>query len=153
MPCQCHPMYSPERHPGGDREKPRQKIKHGTQGDQVNSHLRFLVSTVDISKLNNAKDSENVATSETQGLNSRTELNSHENMPVVGQNCYILSDSNNFAEVNAFSPDYDTKNIPIVDTAVQYGCPHSMMTYILVIWNALHVTSTKIGLIPPFMMQ
>ena len=34
MPCQCHPLYYPERHPGGEMEQPRRKIKHGTQGAQ-----------------------------------------------------------------------------------------------------------------------
>ena len=40
-----------------------------------------------------------------------------------------------------------------MDAAVQYNFPHSMMTYILVIWNALHVTSMMNNLISPFMMQ
>ena len=74
-------------------------------------------------------------------------------MPVVGQNFYILSDSGSFAEVNAFSPDYETKNIPIVDAAVRYDQPHSMMTYILVIRDTLHITSMTNNLIPPFMIQ
>ena len=88
-----------------------------------------------------------------QGLDSRMELNAHANMPVVGQNCYILSESVNFAEVNALSPIYKTKKIPIVDAAVQYNCTHSIMTYILVIWNALHVTSMTNNPPSPFMMQ
>ena len=119
----------------------------------MNSHLRLLISTVEISKINNANDSNNDATSETQVSDYRTELESHANMQVVGQSCYILSDSGTFVEVNAFSPDYETKNIPIVDAGVQYDCPHSMMTYILVIRNALHVTSKTNNLIPPLMMQ
>ena len=77
------------------------------------------------------------------------ELDSHANMPVVVQNCYILSDSGNFVEFNAFSPDHKTKKIPILGTAVQYDCLHSMMTYILVIRNAVHVTSMTNNLTPP----
>ena len=50
----------------------------------MNSHLIFLISIVDISELNNAEDSDNVATSETQGSEFRTELDSHANIPVVG---------------------------------------------------------------------
>ena len=88
-----------------------------------------------------------------QGSDSRTELDSYANMPVVGKNCYILYESGTFAEVNTFSPDYETKEIPIVEKSVQYDCPHSMMTYILVIWYALHITSMTNNLIPPFMMQ
>ena len=85
----------------------------------MNSHLRLLLSTVNIGELNSTEDSYNDTTSETQGLDSRTELDYHTNMLVVGQNCYIISDSGTFAEVNAFSTDHETKNIPIVDSAVQ----------------------------------
>ena len=113
----------------------------------MNSHLRLIISTVEISELNNYKESGNDATSETQGSDSSTELDSHTNMPVVGQNCYIVSDSGNFAEVNYFSPDYKTKKIPIVDSVVQYH--FSTITYILVIRNALHVTSMTNNLIHP----
>ena len=115
----------------------------------MKSHLCLLISTIDISELNNAKNSNNDATSETQGLDSRTDLESHANIPVVGQNCYILSDSGTFAEVNALSPDYKTKYIPIVDASVRYDYPHSMMTYILVILNALHVNSMTNNTTPP----
>ena len=69
-------------------------------------------------------------------------------MSVVGQICYILSDSGNCVEINSFSPDYKTKKIPIVDAAVKYDFPHSMMIYILVILNAFHVTYMTNNLIP-----
>ena len=119
----------------------------------MNSHLHFLISTIEIIELNNAKEYDYDATSETQGLDSRTDLKSHAKMPVVGQNWYILSDAGTFSEVNAFSPYYETKNIPIVGASVWYDCSHSMMTYILLIQNALYVTSITNSLIPPFMMQ
>ena len=79
-------------------------------------------------------------------------MDSHATMPLVGQNYYILSESGTFAEVNAFSPDYDTKEIPIVDAEVRYDLPHSMMTYILVIRNSFHVTCMTNNMIPLFMM-
>ena len=69
---------------------------NGSTISQLNSHLHLIISTVDISELNNAEYSDNDANSETQGLESRTEIDSHANMPVFGQNCYILSDSGNF---------------------------------------------------------
>ena len=75
----------------------------------------MLISTIDISELNNAEESDNDTTSETQGSDSKTEVDSYTIMSVVRKNCYILSDSGTFAEVNALSPDYKTKNIPIVD--------------------------------------
>ena len=51
-------------------------------------------------------------------MESRTDLDSHANMPLVGQNYYIISDSGTFAEVNAFLPEYETKNISILDATL-----------------------------------
>ena len=84
---------------------------------------------------------------------SRLELDSHANMPVVGSSAYILNESGESAEVNAFSPDYPTRNIPIVDAALQYESPYDGKTYILVIRNALYVPSMKNNLIPPFILR
>ena len=81
---------------------------------------------------------------------SRTELDSHANMPVVGRNSYILSETGNIADVKAFSPDFQTMQIPIVDAAVRYDCPYDMKSYILVIRNALHVPSMGKQLNSPF---
>ena len=58
----------------------------------MNSHLRLLISTVDISELNNSEDSDNDKTSETQGSDYSMDLDSYANMTVVVHNCYILSD-------------------------------------------------------------
>ena len=74
-------------------------------------------------------------------------------MPVVGSSAYILNESGESAEVNAFSPDYPTRNIPIVDAALQYESPYDGKTYILVIRNALYVPSMKNNLIPPFILR
>ena len=49
---------------------------------------------------------------------SRTELDSHANMPVVGRNSYILSETGKVVDVKAFSPDFETMQIPIVDATV-----------------------------------
>ena len=74
-------------------------------------------------------------------------------MPVVGSSAYIIAESGDSAEVNAFSPDYPTRTIPIVDAALQYESPHDGKTYILVIRNALYVPSMKNNLIPPFILR
>jgi hypothetical protein len=39
---------------------------------------------------------------------SRTELDSHANIPVVGRNAYNISDTGRVADVNPFTPDYDS---------------------------------------------
>ena len=84
---------------------------------------------------------------------SRTELDSHANMPVVGRHSMIVSKSGDTALVNAFSPDFKPLEIPIVDAALKYTCPFSGKEYALVIRNALYVPSMKTNLIPPFVMR
>jgi hypothetical protein len=70
---------------------------------------------------------------------SRTELDSHANMPVVGRNAYIISDTGRVADVSPFTPDYASMQIRIVDAAVQYDCPYDGESCILVIRNTLYV--------------
>jgi hypothetical protein len=65
-----------------------------------------VVSALDVSEENGMEES------------SRTELDSHANMPVVGRNAYIISDTGRVADVNPFTPGYDSMTIPIVDAAV-----------------------------------
>jgi hypothetical protein len=95
-----------------------------------------VVSALDVSEENDMEES------------SRTELGSHANMPVVGRNAYIISDTGRVADVNPFTPDYDSMMIPIVDAAVLYQCPYDGQLYILVIRNALHVPSMRNNLLP-----
>jgi hypothetical protein len=70
---------------------------------------------------------------------SKTELDSHANMPFVGRHAFIISDTGRVAKVNAFTPDYDPMQLSIVDAAIQYDCPYDGQTYILVIRNACTV--------------
>jgi hypothetical protein len=74
-------------------------------------------------------------------------------MPVVGRHAFIISDTGRTADVKAYSPDYESMEIRIVDAAVKYECPYNGISYILVIRNALHVPSMHTNLIPPFMMR
>lgn len=84
---------------------------------------------------------------------SRTELDSHANMPVIGANAYILADLQKTAEVSPFTPDYKSMEIPIVDAAVLYECPYNGEMYILVIRNALYVPAMRHNLLPPFILR
>ena len=84
---------------------------------------------------------------------SRTELDSHANMPVVGRHAYIISDTGRVADVSPFTPDYASMQLRIVDAAVQYDCPYDGESYILVIRNTLHVPSMKNNLLPPFILR
>jgi hypothetical protein len=79
----------------------------------VPDYIYSLISTEMVSALDVYEDNE-------REEESRTELDSHANMPVVGRNAYIISDTGRIADVNPFTPDYDSMQIPIVDAAVQY---------------------------------
>jgi hypothetical protein len=46
------------------------------------------------------------------------------NMPVVGRHAFIISDTGQVADVNAFTPDYEPMQLSIVDAAIQYDCPY-----------------------------
>ena len=84
---------------------------------------------------------------------SRTELDSHANMPVVGMNCTILRQHGRTVDVRPFTPDYAPMLIPLVDAAVLYQCPFSGEEYIFIIMNALHVPSMQNNLISPFIIR
>jgi hypothetical protein len=102
-----------------------------------------MVSAVDVSE----------DTTDIDEQDSRTELDSHVNMPVVGRNAYIISDMGRVADVNAFTPDYSSMRISIIDAAVGYECPYNGKSFIFALRNALHVPSMKNNLIPPFVMR
>ena len=84
---------------------------------------------------------------------SRTELDSHANMAVIGKHSYILAETGKMVEVNPFTPNYKPMEAPIVDSASQYDSPYHGKSYILVVRNALHVPSMCNNLLPPFMLQ
>ena len=45
---------------------------------------------------------------------SRLELDSHANMPVVGGSSQILAKSGETVDVNAYSPEYESRQVPLV---------------------------------------
>ena len=86
-------------------------------------------------------------------MESRTDLDSHANMPVVGKHGFIISETGKKVDVSPFSPDYKPLVAMIVDAAIQYDDPFDGQSYILVIRNALQVPSMLNNLLPPFMMR
>lgn len=84
---------------------------------------------------------------------SRTELDSHANMVVVGKNSMVLNTTGRSANVRAFSPDHAPMEVQIVDAAMVYECPFDGQTHILICLNALHVPTMVNNLIPPFIMR
>ena len=51
---------------------------------------------------------------------SRTELDTHANMPVLGIHYYVIAQVGNTATVQPYRPDYEPMDIPLVHTAIQY---------------------------------
>ena len=91
----------------------------------------------------------------TQNANklSRTELDSHANMPVIGKNAYILSKIGETVDVAPFTPDYKPISAELVDAALKYECPHSGEVKILIIRRGLYVPSMTHNLLPPLMLR
>ena len=86
-------------------------------------------------------------------VESRMELDSHANMPVVGKHSYIIAETGKKVDVSPFTPDYQPLTVPLVDAMVRYDNPYNGKSYILVLWNALHVPLMDNNLIPPFMLR
>jgi hypothetical protein len=123
-------------------QEERNKLTKINVPDQICSLISTaVVSNVDVSEESDMEES------------SRSELDSHANMPAAGRNAYIISDAGRLADVTPFTPDYESMTTPIVDAAVQYECPCDGQTYMLVLRNALHVPSMKNNLMPPFVIR
>ena len=80
---------------------------------------------------------------------SRTGFDSHANTPVLGSEAFIIAEMGKQATVHLDNPDYNPKLPAIVDFAVLYECPYGGERPMLVIRNALSVSSMKHNLIPP----
>ena len=95
------------------------------------------------------------AEGETSSADPCSELDSHANMVVLGQNCFVFDGiKGKTCEVEPFDPSIGTvKRIPVVDAAIAYDCPYSLKTYVLLIRNALHVKTMDNNLIPPFILR
>ena len=72
---------------------------------------------------------------------SRTDMDAHANMPVIGRNACTLAEMGKTVEVRPFSPDCPAMVVPIVDAALQHDCPCDGKNCILVTRNALSVPS------------
>ena len=86
--------------------------------------------------------------------NSRTDLDSHANMVVLGRHARVIAYTGKTAQVSPFTPEYKSlEDVPIVDGAITYECPYSGHCYVLLCHNALYVPSMLNNLIPPFIMR
>jgi hypothetical protein len=67
----------------------------------VPDYLYLLMSTTMVSAIDVSEEATDMDEEE-----SRTKLDSHANMLVVGRNTYIISDTGRIADVNPFTSDY-----------------------------------------------
>jgi hypothetical protein len=85
---------------------------------------------------------------------SFTELDSHANMAVAGKGCTIIAKSGHYVNVSPFSADLsEMEKVEIVDVAIAYDNPISLVTYLLVMRNALLIPSMSHNLLPPFLIR
>ena len=118
----------------------------------LNEYTSHIISTALIAAASD--ENENEINDDVKDSNSRTKLDSHANMVVVGNNCLIVEWSGQTAVVNPFTPEYEAlPEVPIVDAVVMYECPISGKEYIILVRNALRVPAMEQNLIPPFVMR
>jgi hypothetical protein len=54
---------------------------------------------------------------------SRTDLDSHANMPVVGSEAYVLADFDKTRDEYPYTPEYKPMQVQMVDAALRYESP------------------------------
>jgi hypothetical protein len=96
-------------------------VVYAAQDTKQRNKLEKITPHTDIYSLIAMAAGVDVAEEDSKNETSRTELDSHANMPVVGRHAYIISDTGTVADVIPFTPDYE---IWIVDAAIQYDSPY-----------------------------
>ena len=87
-------------------------------------------------------------------IDSRSELDNHAKMNVVGSECVVFDDTGKTCTVNYFAKSAgNLDDVKIFDAAVAYDCPYKCKTYILLMIIILHVPELRNNLIPPFIMR
>ena len=117
------------------------QLKKGTKDKGKHNNVSAVININSITDINHNTDESN--------NNFRLEIDTHANMPVVGKGAHIIAFTGETANVNAYNPQHGTMQIPVVDGAVQYNCPYTGKSHVLVVRNALHVPSMDNYLIRP----
>ena len=85
---------------------------------------------------------------------SVTELDSHANMAVAGQDCTIIARSGRYATVTPFLEDLPVmEKVEIGDVAIAYNNPFSGEKFLRVMRNALLIPSMDHNLLPLFLVR
>ena len=80
-----------------------------------------------------------MASLETNAHETRTDLDSHADSPVVGRNARIIEDLNVKVKVTGFSKSLGSTTVPLVNAIVAYDDIYLGHTYLFKIHNALCV--------------
>ena len=89
-----------------------------------------------------------------ESKNSRTDLDNHSNMVVVGKKCTVLNETGRHAEVAQFTPDCESLHkVPVICAVIEYDDKHSGETYLLVFYGTFLVPSMDHNLVPPFILR
>ena len=91
---------------------------------------------------------------ELHGCLSVTERDRHANMAVAGGGCTIIAKGGHYATAAPFSADLPVmKKVEIVDVEIAYNGPITLVTYLLVMRNALLIPLMDHNLLPPFLVR
>lgn len=89
-----------------------------------------------------------------RGIESHSELDSHADSPVVGEDCVILEYTGKTVSVQGFTSELGKPlRVQVVNAAVAYDDEFTGQTHIMLIYNALYMPRMKCNLLPPFMLR
>ena len=95
-----------------------------------------------------------VSVSVLKNEDSKVELDSNVDSPVIGENAYILEHTGKKVSVSGFTDALGKSLVvDVVHAAVAYDCDTSGKTYLVILHNALLVPSLQSCLINPFIMR
>ena len=99
--------------------------------------------------------SHKVAVNKNVGIEcSKIELDSHADSPVAGDNTRILERTGRTVSVSGFTDELGKPIlVDVVYAALVYDCPTTGNSYVMILYNALDVSSLDCSLINPFMMR
>jgi hypothetical protein len=89
-------------------------------GKRIPNHYLFNMICHDVGKHDFELDDD---------FESRTELDTYINMPLVGKYAMIIDDLHEEVNGNAFSPYYPALKAKMVDAAIKYDCPYTGTSY------------------------
>ena len=94
------------------------------------------------------------ATKHQDGYETRTELDSHADACVIGRNALVVQDFNRPVDVTGYDPGLGTKrNLRTITGALAYDDPTSGNTVVLIIHQAIHISTMQHNLLTPMQLR